>query len=104
MALQNGVLVHGPRAWAAAVRLPDGTLEVAAAPKRFRAGDVERPFLRGPARLVEAMAILPEVRRRLPAAKLAFERPAVLGALPPRAGAVRVVRGPGPARPAGAGP
>src|SRR5207253_8610283 len=93
MALQNGVLVHGPRAWAAAIRLPDGRLEVAAAPKRFRAADVERPFLRGPARLLEAIAILPELRRRLPAAKLAFERPGVLAAMLGSAVAVRVVRG-----------
>ena len=28
MALANGVLVHGPRSWAAAVRLPDGTIKV----------------------------------------------------------------------------
>ena len=26
MALSNGVLVHGPTAWACAVRLPDGGL------------------------------------------------------------------------------
>ena len=93
MALQNGVLVHGPRAWAAAVRLPDGRLEVAAARKRLRAADVERPFLRGPARLLEALAILPELRRRLPGAKLAFERPGVLAAMLGSAVAVRVVRG-----------
>src|ERR671934_2028399 len=100
MALQNGVLVHGPQAWAAAVRLPDGRLEVAAARKRFRAADVERPFLRGPARLLEALAILPEVRRSLPAAKLAFERPAVLAAMLGSAVAVRVVRGSGRVGPA----
>jgi uncharacterized protein YqhQ len=93
MALQNGVLVHGPRAWAAAVRLPDGRIEVAASPKRFRSADVEQPFLRGPARLLEAMAILPEVRRRLPAAKLPFERPAVLASMLASAIGVRVVRG-----------
>ena len=28
MALQNGVLVHGPTSWAVAVRAPDGQLEV----------------------------------------------------------------------------
>src|ERR671934_1094225 len=100
MALQNGVLVHGPQAWAAAVRLPDGRLEVAAAQKRFRAADVERPFLRGPARLVEAVAILPEVRRRLPAAKMPFERPSVLAAMLASAVAVRVVRGSGRIGPA----
>src|ERR687883_2088502 len=93
MALQNGVLVHGPRAWAAAVRLPDGRLEVAAAPKRLRAADVEQPFLRGPARLFEALAILPELRRRLPAAKLPFERPGVLAAMLGSAVVVRAVRG-----------
>src|ERR671934_273978 len=76
MALQNGVLVHGPLAWAAAVRLPDGRIEVAAAPKRLRAADVEQPFLRGPARLFEALAVLPELRRRPPAC--AFRRRSAL--------------------------
>src|SRR5437868_5722846 len=93
MALQNGVLVHGPRAWAAAVRMPDGRIEVAAAPKRLRAVDVEQPFLRGPARLFEALAVLPELRRRLPAAKFPFERPAVLAAMLGSAVVVRAVRG-----------
>jgi uncharacterized protein YqhQ len=93
MALQNGVLVHGPKAWAAAVRLADGRIEVAAAPKRFRAAELEQPFLRGPARLLEAMAILPELRRRLPEAKLPFERPSVLATMLGSAIGVRVLRG-----------
>ena len=93
MALQNGVLVHGPRAWAAAVRLPDGRIEVAAAEKRLRAADVEQPFLRGPARLLESLAVLPELRRRLPAAKLPFERPGVLAAMLGSAVFVRAVHG-----------
>ncbi|HYX76199.1 MAG TPA: hypothetical protein VE757_03385, partial [Gaiellaceae bacterium] len=59
MALANGVLVHGPTAWACAVRTPDGELKVASARKRFRAAEVERPFLRGPARLAEVMTLLP---------------------------------------------
>jgi uncharacterized protein YqhQ len=100
MALQNGVLVHGPTAWAAAVRLPDGRLEVAAEPKRFRAARVEQPLLRGPARLAEALAILPAVRRRLPEARLPFERPGVLAAMAASAVAVRVVRGSGRVGPA----
>jgi len=70
MALPNGVLVHGPSAWACAIRHPDGRLEVASAPKRFRAANVRSPFLRGPARLLEAFAILPEVKRALPGAAL----------------------------------
>jgi uncharacterized protein YqhQ len=81
MALANGVLVHGPNAWAAAVRLPDGSLRVASAPKRFRAADVESLFLRGPARLAEVFLLLPDIRGRLPEARLPFERPRVLTAM-----------------------
>src|SRR2546423_279530 len=81
MALQNGVLVHGPTAWAAAVRTASGELKVAAAKKRVLASRLDRPLLRGPARLVEAIAILPDVRRRLPEAALPFHRPAGLAAV-----------------------
>jgi uncharacterized protein YqhQ len=92
MALANGVLVHGPNAWACAVRLPDGTLKQASALKRFRAARVEQPLLRGPARVVEVFALLPEVRRRLPEARLPFERPAVMFAMALGAAATQVVR------------
>ncbi|MBD0291563.1 MAG: DUF1385 domain-containing protein [Thermoleophilia bacterium] len=92
MALTNGVLVHGPSAWAAAVRTPDGELKVAGAAKRFRAAELDRPLLRGPARLLEAVAVLPEMRRMLPQARLPFERPAVIAALLASAPALRVVR------------
>ena len=81
MALPNGVLVHGPRSWACAVRREDGTIEVASARKRFRASTVRNPLLRGPARLAEAMALLPQVKRKLPAAQLPMESPRVLGSL-----------------------
>ena len=33
MALRNGLLVHGPTHWAAAVRAPDGEVKVASGPK-----------------------------------------------------------------------
>ncbi len=46
--------------------------------KRYRSSGVTNPLLRGPARLAEAIALLPQVRRRLPGAKLPFERPRVL--------------------------
>lgn len=78
MALENGVLVHGPTAWACAIRTADGEIQVAAHRKRVVASRVTNPLLRGPARLVEALALLPQVKRALPAAKLPFERPAVL--------------------------
>jgi uncharacterized protein YqhQ len=93
MALANGVLVHGPNAWACAVRAPDGTLKQAAGYKRFRAATVERPLLRGPARVVELFTLLPEVRRQLPEARLPFERPAVLAAMAGGAFATHVIRG-----------
>jgi uncharacterized protein YqhQ len=93
MALANGVLVHGPTAWACAVRLPSGELKVASARKRFRAARVRRPLLRGPARLLEAFAVLPELKRALPEARLAFERPAVLAAMAASTVGIRLVRG-----------
>src|SRR5918999_3575038 len=89
MALANGVLVHGPSAWGCAVRLPSGELKVASARKRFRAAEVKRPLLRGPARLLEAFAVLPELRRQLPEARLPFERPDVLAAMATSAVAIR---------------
>ena len=100
MALANGVLVHGPKAWACAIRTEDGELRVAARPKRFRAADIETPLLRGPARLLEAMAVIPEVRRALPEAKLPFQRPAVLATMLSSAVAVKLVRGSGRIGPA----
>jgi uncharacterized protein YqhQ len=93
MALRNGVLVHGPTAWGCAVRLPDGSLKVAAEEKRIVASRIKNPLLRGPARLAEAMAVLPAVKRRLPEAKLPFEQPWVLAAMAATAVGVRVVRG-----------
>lgn len=93
MALPNGVLVHGPTAWACAVRLPAGEVKVVSARKRFRASGVKNPFLRGPAKIAEVFSLLPEVRRRLPEARLPFERPGVLGAMVGSSVAVRVVRG-----------
>ena len=92
MALPNGVLVHGPRAWACAVRGADGRLEVASDLKRFVANDIKVPLLRGPARLVEALAVLPQLKRKLPTAKLPFERPGVLAAALGSAVVVKAVR------------
>jgi uncharacterized protein YqhQ len=93
MALANGVLVHGPNAWACAVRTPDGALRVESDVKRFRAANVHRPFLRGPARVAEVFALLPEVRRRVPEARFPFERPAVVASMVGGAAFTRAVRG-----------
>jgi uncharacterized protein YqhQ len=93
MALRNGVLVHGPSSWACAVRLPDGSLKVAAERKRVIASRIRNPLLRGSARLAEALAVLPAVKRRLPEAKLPFEQPSVIVAMGLSAIGVRLVRG-----------
>src|SRR4051794_8097029 len=93
MALVNGVLVHGPNAWACAVRTEDGELKLAAEYKRLRAADVENPILRGPARLAEVFALLPQVYRRLPEAKLPFQRPQVLSAMVGTAVLVKAIKG-----------
>ena len=50
------------------------------------------PFLRGPARLLEAVLVLPRVRRELPEARFAFERRNVLAAMAAAGVAARAVR------------
>jgi uncharacterized protein YqhQ len=92
MALVNGVLVHGPNSWACAIRTRDGELKVASDYKRLRAAQVRNPLLRGPARIAEVFALLPQVRRRLPEARLPFQRPQVLAAMGGTALAVRAVK------------
>jgi uncharacterized protein YqhQ len=92
MALQNGVLVHGPSAWACAVRTDDGELKVASGRKRVFGSASHRPLLRGPARLLESVLVLPRLRRGLPEARFPFERPAVVGAMAASGVAVRLVR------------
>ena len=92
MALVNGVLVHGPSSWACAIRTADGELKVASDYKRFRAARVSNPLLRGPAKMAEVFALLPQVRRRLPEARLPFQRPQVLAAMAGTALVVRAVK------------
>lgn len=92
MALQNGVLVHGPTAWACAIRTDEGTIKIASARKRLLASGIQQPFLRGPLRLAESFAVLPSVRRKLPEARFPFERPAVLGGMLASAFGVQAVR------------
>src|SRR4029077_12628209 len=81
-----------PTAWALAVRTPDGELKVASGRKRLRGANVTSPLLRGPARLADAMLLLPRIRRALPEARLPFERPVVLVAMLVSGIAVRALR------------
>jgi uncharacterized protein YqhQ len=82
MALRNGLLIHGPTHWAAAVRKRDGEIEVASERKPELAPGLvaKMPGLRGPVKLAEALAVLPLARRRLPSARLPFEDSRVLAA------------------------
>ena len=79
MALGNGLLVHGPTHWAAAVRTPSGEIKAASGPKPRVKGVDNVPGVRGVVRLGEAMAVIPLVKRGLPEAKLPFQDASVLG-------------------------
>lgn len=92
MALANGVLVHGARNWACAIRTDDGRVQVASDRKRIRSVDVSSPLLRGPARLAEVIALLPAVSRALPDARMPFLERRVLGVMVGTALAARGLR------------
>ncbi|HEY6760972.1 MAG TPA: DUF1385 domain-containing protein [Baekduia sp.] len=80
MALRNGLLVHGPTMWAAAVRARDGSIKAASGRKPRVRGPVEAvPGARGVLRLGEAMAVIPLVKRALPEARLPWQDARVLG-------------------------
>ena len=83
MALGNGLLVHGPTHWAAAIRAKDGELAVASGPKPKLGGEAtERiPGLRGVTKLGEALAVIPLVKRALPQAQLPMQNLRTLGAM-----------------------
>jgi len=92
MALPNGVLVHGPHAWACAIRHDDGRIEVVSARKRLQASRIQNPLLRGPARLAEALLLLPQIKAKLPAARLPMENSRTLGSMLGAAGVVKILR------------
>jgi uncharacterized protein YqhQ len=83
MALRNGLLVHGPTHWSAAVRAPDGSIKVASGRKpSLGSGRTERlPGVRGVAKLAEAFAVIPLVKRALPEARLPMQDARTLGAM-----------------------
>jgi uncharacterized protein YqhQ len=98
MALRNGLLVHGPTHWAAAVRGPEGDVVTASGRKPRVPGVDGVPGVRGVVRLGEAFAVIPLVKRALPQARLPFESPGILGiaAGASLAGALMRRRVPGP--------
>ena len=98
MALRNGLLVHGPTHWAAAVRTPDGQVKVASGRKpELSTRSVGRlPGVRGVAKLAEAFALVPMVKRALPEAQLPMQDGRTLGAMAGAAAAGQMVRSAGP--------
>jgi uncharacterized protein YqhQ len=100
MALRNGLLVHGPTHWAAAVRAADGEVKVASGRKpRIGAGPIERvPGLRGVAKLAEAMAVIPIVKKSLPEARLPMQDGRTLAAMGVVSLTAHALKRPGAAR------
>jgi uncharacterized protein YqhQ len=103
MALRNGLLVHGPTHWAAAVRTDDGQVKVASGRKpRVGAGAIERiPGVRGVAKLAEAIAVIPLVKKALPEAKLPMQDPKTLATMGAVSLTAHAIKRPGAARTAG---
>jgi uncharacterized protein YqhQ len=75
MALANGLLVHGPGHWAAAVVDEHGRTIVRSGPRpRLSLGSLDRvPLARGLARMAEMLMIVPAARKGVPEARLAME-------------------------------
>jgi uncharacterized protein YqhQ len=94
MALRNGLLVHGPTHWAAAVRTPSGEVKVASGPRPSLGGKAAEdvPGVRGVLKLAEAMAVIPLVKRALPEARLPMQDGRTLGAMAAAAVGGRAIR------------
>jgi uncharacterized protein YqhQ len=94
MALRNGLLVHGPEHWAAAVRTDDGELKIASGRKPRLGGAVSErvPGVRGVLKLAEAIAVIPLVKRALPEAKLPMQDGRTIGAMTAAAVGGRAIR------------
>jgi uncharacterized protein YqhQ len=83
MALRNGLLVHGPTHWAAAIRTEAGEIKVASGRKVDLGGKAADsvPGVRGVLKLAEALAVVPLVKRALPEARLPMQDTKTLGAM-----------------------
>jgi uncharacterized protein YqhQ len=94
MALRNGLLVHGPTHWAAAVRTDGGEVRVASGRKPDLGGGASEriPGVRGVVKLAEAMAVIPLVKRALPEARLPMQDVKTLGSMSAAALAGQAIR------------
>ena len=98
MALRNGLLVHGPTHWAAAVRAGDGSIKIASGrkPELGSRATEKLPGVRGVTRLAEAFAVIPLVKRALPEARLPMQDARTLGAMGGASLAGQLLRSAGP--------
>ena len=105
MALRNGLLVHGPTHWAAAVRTDAGELRVASGRKPDLGGRRAEgvPGVRGVVKLAEAMAVIPIVKRALPEARLPMQDMRTLGSMGAAALGGQAIRSAGARRQAATG-
>lgn len=98
MALANGLMVHGPSQWAAAVVDDDGRTLVASGPRpRLAVGPLGRiPLARGVVRMAEMLMVVPAVRTGMPEARLAMEdapmAPVMAGSMAATAASRRLLR------------
>jgi len=95
MALRDGVMLVSRDNWAAAVRLPDGSVDVRSGVRSRLPGQgaLDRvPVLRGLGRLAEMTVTLPAMRRELGRPVLPQEEPAVLWAAAASATATLLLR------------
>jgi uncharacterized protein YqhQ len=95
MALRDGVLLQSQDNWAAAVRLPDGSVKVRSGHKSRLPGRgvFDRvPVVRGVSRLIETTTALPAMRRELGRPVLPQEDPVLLAAALASATATVVLR------------
>src|ERR671915_481039 len=97
MALRNGLLVHGPTHWAAAVRDDSGEIKVASGRKPDLGAKAAEavPGVRGIVKLAEAMAVIPLVKRALPEARLPMQDVKTLGSMGAAALAGQAIRAAG---------
>jgi uncharacterized protein YqhQ len=83
MALRDGVMLQSERHWAAAIRLPDGSIGVHSGEKPLMPGRevlTQVSVVRGLVRLIEAGAMLPRLRRESGAPILPQEDPRLIAA------------------------
>jgi uncharacterized protein YqhQ len=97
IALRNGLALVSDEHWAAAIRKPDGSIDVSSGRKpHLPAGKGGVPLLRGLARFAETLLVVGTVKLKMPQAELPLEGGRVALALAGAFAATETVRALGP--------